>query len=244
VHACLFACVTIRLRHGAVLLGLAAGGCGVSGGGSGPALPEVPREAASGPYHVQVGDQLAIRLYLTPELNEDVVVRPDGNITTSLAQEIPAAGRTPEDVAASLRTAYDSELKDPAITVGVKAYAPVRVYVAGEVPAPGELTTQGPPPSLLQAVSRAGGVRVTGDRDGVLIVRRGTDGRPAVYAARYADAVSGRDPGADVVLHPYDVVVVPRTGVADAYVWVNQHIQQFVPVSWGFSYNVNPLVKN
>jgi polysaccharide export outer membrane protein len=227
-----------------ILLGVAAGGCGVLGMGGRPALPGVPPEAASGPYRVQVGDQLAIRLYLTPELNEDVTVRPDGKITTSLAQSIPAAGQTPEEVAAFLRIAYDSELKDPSITVGVKTYAPVRVYVAGEVPEPGELTTQGPPPSLLQAVSRAGGVRVTGDRDGVLIVRRGVDGRPAVYAARYAAAVSGRDPGADVVLHPYDVVVVPRTDIADVYVWVNQHIQQFVPVSWGFSYNVNPVVNN
>jgi polysaccharide export outer membrane protein len=146
-------------------------------------------------------------------------------------------------VAVSLKQSYNLELKDPQITVGVKEYAPVRVYVAGEVFAPGELTTAGPPPSLLQAVARAGGVRVTGDVSGVLIVRRGADNRPLVYAAHYGDAVSGRDPGADVTLRPYDVVIVPRTAIADAYVWVNQHVQQFVPVSWGFSYNVNPLVK-
>jgi len=46
-----------------------------------------------------------------------------------------------------------------------------------------------------------------------------------------------------VRLLPYDVVYVPKTGINAAYVWFNQHIQQFVPVSWGFSYNVNPLVK-
>jgi hypothetical protein len=27
-------------------------------------------------------------------------------------------------------------------------------------------------------------------------------------------------------------------------VWFNQHFQQFVPVSWGFAYNVNPVVNN
>jgi protein involved in polysaccharide export with SLBB domain len=203
----------------------------------------VPREATAEAYRVQIGDELAIRLYLTPELNEEVTVRPDGNITTTLAQIVPAAGRTPEQIAASLRVAYASELKDPAITVGVKSYAPMRVYVAGEVPGPGELTTSGPPLTLLQAISRAGGLRVTGDADGVLIVRRGPDGRAGVYAAHYAQAVSGEDPGADVTLRPYDVVIVPRTGIANVYVWVNQHIQQFVPVSWGFSYNVNPFIK-
>jgi hypothetical protein len=37
---------------------------------------------------------------------------------------------------------------------------------------------------------------------------------------------------------------VPRTNVAEVYVWVNQHLQQFMPVSWGFSYNVNPLLNS
>ncbi len=223
-----------------VLVLITLSGCG-GGHRHAPILP-VPREAASSAYQVQVGDTLAIRLFDTPELNEDVTVRPDGRITTTLAQAVPAAGRTPEQVAASLHTIYNAELREPRITVGVKSYAPVRVYVAGEVNAPGELTTPGPPPTLLQALARAGGLRVTGDTTGVLIVRRGPADQPEVFAANYAGAVNGHDPGADVTLRPYDVVIVPRTDVAAAYVWVNQHIQQFVPVSWGFSYNVNPLV--
>jgi protein involved in polysaccharide export with SLBB domain len=205
-----------------------------------PPAPQLPQVAA--PYRVQVGDQLAIRLFLTPELNEDVTVRPDGRITTQLVEAVPAAGLTPEAIAVALRTGYGSELRDPRITVEVKSYSPVRVYVAGEVVSPGEITTGGPPPTLLAAVARAGGVRLSGDMAGVLIVRRGEGDRPAVFATRYADALSGRDPAADVVLQPYDIVIVPKTGVAELYAWVNQHIQQFVPVSWGFSYNVNPFV--
>jgi polysaccharide export outer membrane protein len=197
-----------------------------------------------GPYHVQIGDELALRMYLTPELNEDVTVRPDGRISTQLAEAIPAAGRTPEQVATALRTAYAAELKDPRLTVEVKQAAPQRVYVAGEVVAAGEFTTTGPPLTLLQAIARAGGLRTTGDPDRVLIVRRGEGDRPTVVSTRYADAFAGRDAAADVALQAYDVVVVPRTDVAEVYVWVNQHIQQFLPVSWGFSYNVSPLVNS
>jgi protein involved in polysaccharide export with SLBB domain len=209
---------------------------------SGPALPPVPQAAAPAPYRVQIGDELAVRLFFTPELNEDVMVRPDGRITTQLAEAVPAAGRTPEDIAAALREAYNAELKDPRLTVAVKIAVPVRVYVAGEVVAAGEIATAGPPPSLLAAVARAGGLRVTGDAARVMIVRRGAGDRPVVFATRYDDALSGRDPAADVMLQPFDVVVVPRTGIAEVYVWVNQHVQQFVPVSWGFSYNVTPYV--
>jgi protein involved in polysaccharide export with SLBB domain len=210
----------------------------------GPALPAAPASSASSPYRVQVGDELAVRLFFTPELNEDVTVRPDGRITTQLAEAVDAAGRTPEDIAATLRTAYGAELKDPRLTVGIKTYAPVHVYVAGEVAAPGELTSEGPPPTLVAAIARAGGARVTGDTDRVLIIRRGATGASHVFSTRYADALSGRDPAADVALQPFDIVVVPRTGIAEVYVWVNQHFQQFVPVSWGFSYNVTPVVSS
>jgi protein involved in polysaccharide export with SLBB domain len=192
---------------------------------------------------VQIGDELALRFYLTPELNEDVTVRPDGRITTQLAEAVTAAGQSPEEIAATLRQDYSTELKDPRIEVEVKSYSPMRVYVAGEVGAPGELNTNGPPPTLLQALARAGGIRITGDPNAVLIVRRGPANQPEVFAARYADAISGRDPSADILLQPYDIVIVPKTDVAELYAWVNQHIQQFVPVSWGFSYSFTPLAR-
>jgi polysaccharide export outer membrane protein len=208
-------------------------------GPTAPALPPGP-PAQAAPYHLQIGDQLAIRLFLTPELNEDVTVRPDGRITTQIAEGVPAAGQTPEQLAAALRGAYAGELKDPRITVAVTNYAPVRIYVAGEVANPGELLTQGPPPSLLQAVARAGGVRLTGDTARVFVIRRTASAQPAIFSTRYADALAGRDATADAALMPYDIVVVPKTGVARVYAWVNQHIQQFVPVNWGFSYSLTP----
>ncbi len=206
--------------------------------------PAAAPTVAAQPYRVQVGDALAVRLFLTPELNEDVTVRPDGRISTQLAEAVPAAGHTPEEIGAALRQVYSGELKDPRVVVEVKAYAPERVYVAGEVNAPGELASAGPPPSLLAAVARAGGLKLTGDPARVLIVRRGANGKPIVLSTRYGDALSGRDPSADVALAPFDIVVVPKTGIAEVYAWVNQHIQQFVPVSWGFSYNPSPLVTN
>ena len=50
----------------------------------------------------------------------------------------------------------------------------------------------------------------------------------------------GRDPSADVRLAPYDVVYVPKLGIAEVYKWYNQYIQQFANPSFGFSYLVGP----
>jgi polysaccharide export outer membrane protein len=216
-----------------------------------PPPPGPPPVAASGPpqgqpppYHVQVGDVLSIRFLLEPELNEDVTVRPDGRISTQLARSVLVLGRTTDQVADALRAPYSAELRQPDIGVEVKSYAPARVYVAGEVVSAGEFSVPaGANLTLAQAVARAGGLRTSGDPDHVLLLRRGDADRPVVYAVDYRAVMRGRDAAADVPLAPYDVVYVPKTGISAAYVWFNQHIQQFVPVSWGFSYNVNPLVK-
>ncbi len=50
----------------------------------------------------------------------------------------------------------------------------------------------------------------------------------------------GTDPASDVRLAPYDVVYVPRSGIAEVYRFVNQYLLQFMSVNWGFSYLVNP----
>ena len=76
----------------------------------------------------------------------------------------------------------------------------------------------------------------------MFILRHGEGDTPQVLSADYRAAVTGRDPAADIRLAPFDIVYVPKTGIAQIYVWFNQHFQQFVPVSWGFSYNVNPFL--
>ena len=235
------------LRYRTVLLGGLAcwlGGCAQVRGDL-PAAPVFPAgPAASVPaYRVQVGDVLSVRLYLAPELDEDVTVRPDGRVSTTLASSVMAYGKTAEEVATALTPGYATELRDPKLAVEVKTASPMRIYVAGEVMAAGEFVTQaGPGLTLSQAIARAGGLRVAGDRAHVIILRRGLDDRPQVLATDFESVTRGDNPNADVRLAPFDVVYVPRSGINQIYVWFNQHIQQFVPVSWGFSYNVSPLV--
>ena len=87
---------------------------------------------------------LAVRLMLNPELNEEVTVRPDGHISTTVAKDELAYGRTVPEVAAALTHDYSSDLRNPRLTVVVKSFAPTRIYVGGEVTSPGEFITVGP----------------------------------------------------------------------------------------------------
>jgi polysaccharide biosynthesis/export protein len=208
-----------------------------------PPAPPVPAPDTAAfsslqPYRIQIGDVLQVRLLLNPELNEDVTVRPDGHISTTVASDELAAGRTVPQLAAALRRDYSSQLQNPHLTIVVRSFAPTRIYVGGEVSNPGEFISVGPAPTLVQALSRAGGLRLSGDDNSVFIIRRGPGNRPEFLSTRFNALEHGRDANADVILAPYDVVYVPRTGIAEVYRYFNQYVQQFVPISWGFSYLV------
>jgi polysaccharide export outer membrane protein len=212
--------------------------------GNMPLAPPVPAPnvgyvTSLPPYRIQVGDILDVRLMLNPELNEEVAVRPDGRISTTVVADELAYGRTVPELTEALRRDYSRDLRNPRLTVEVKSFAPIRIYVGGEVNNPGEFINVGPTLTLSQAIARAGSHKLTADLHDVFIIRRGPNDVPEFLATHYNAVIHGDDPTADVRLAPYDVVYVPKTGIAEVYTFFNQYIQQFVPISWGFSYLVN-----
>ncbi len=228
-----------------LLAALPLGGCGSSTSQTRADIPVVEEGRAPiaplaenlEPYRLQLGDALQVKMLLNPELNEDITVRPDGMISTAVVQDMPAYGKTAEELQKGLIEAYKKHLTDPQLTVVVKSFAPSRIYVLGEVEAPGEMVSVGPNMTLLQAIARAGGMKNSGDEKNVLVYRRGASEKGEVFRADYAAATEGVSTQ-DVRLAAYDVVYVPRTGVADAYKNYQQNIQQFLPASFGLGYSV------
>jgi polysaccharide biosynthesis/export protein len=236
-----------RVRNVLAMATAACAFAGLSACSPVPDLPPAPATPAPGtgyvsnlePYRIQVGDVLAVRLMLNPELNEEVTVRPDGRVSTTVARDELAYGRTVPELATALTHDYSTDLRNPRLTVVVKSFAPTRIYVGGEVALPGEFITVGPTLTLSQAIARAGGLKImSSDENKCFIIRRGPNDVPQFFSVRFQDLMWGKDPSADVRLAPYDVVYVPRSGVAEVYRFFNQYLLQFVPVSWGFSYLV------
>jgi polysaccharide biosynthesis/export protein len=225
-----------------VIVGLAA----CSSVPSLPPAPPVPAPDAGymsslEPYRIQVGDVLGVRLMLNPELNEEVTVRPDGHVSTTVVKDEVAYGRTIPQLSDALVHDYSHDLRNPRLTVVVKSFAPTKIYVGGEVVNPGEFIDVGPNLTLSQAIARAGGLKtMTGDENKVYIIRRGANDVPEMFSTRFEDLMWGQNPASDVRLAPYDVVFVPRSGIAEVYRFVNQYLLQFMQVNWGFSYLVNP----
>lgn len=212
-------------------------------------VPPLPTSvAAKGPvaenlesYVVQIGDVLDINLYLNPELNETVTVRPDGMISTKIVEDVYVYNKTPSKITAMLKKRYKSILRDPSMTIVVRSFAPIKIYVSGEVVTPGEFIVVGQALTLTQAIARAGGIKNSGMQKSVLILRRGAGEKEQVFVANYYGATQGADPEKDARLAPFDVVFVPKTGAALAYQKYQQNVQQFINpgVGFGLGYTLN-----
>ncbi len=87
-------------------------------------------------YLIQPGDGLSIKFFYNPELNDDVVVRPDGKISLQLIDEVQASGKTPSQLDQELTQLYSAELKKPAITVIMRSFGGQQIFVGGEVGKP------------------------------------------------------------------------------------------------------------
>ena len=77
-------------------------------------MKSAPQKPA--PYVIQAGDELDIKFFYNPELNESVVVRPDGKISLQLIDEIQASGLQPSELDQKLTDLYSQELRKPVLT--------------------------------------------------------------------------------------------------------------------------------
>ena len=192
-------------------------------------------------YIIQSGDQLDIKFFYNPELNETLTVRPDGKISLQLVDEVQAAGLTPSKLDDMLTQKYSSELKKPMITVIVKSFEGQRIYVGGEVNRQGLITIAGNM-TPLQAVLNAGGFKETASPESAIIIRKGPENKPVPIAMNLDEAMHGKSGSADFLLQPDDVVYVPKSAIAKANKFVNQYIENlllFRGVSLGFSYELH-----
>ena len=57
-------------------------------------------------YRIQPGDQLDVSFYLSPELHQNLTVRPDGDISIPIAGNVHAQGLTPGQLESSLDHLY------------------------------------------------------------------------------------------------------------------------------------------
>jgi len=180
------------------------------------------------------GDVVDIKFFYNPELNESQTVRPDGKITLQLIGDIKVEEKTTDELREDLIELFTPHLKIPEIAVIARSLLGRRVYVGGEVIAPGVVTMQSRL-TALEAIMQAGGFDLPSARVGNVVIVRHKNGQRYGCKLNLKNALKGKE-AEPFYLEPYDIVYVPQTRITKATQWIDQHINMVIP-DFGFTYS-------
>lgn len=171
--------------------------------------------------------------------DEVLTLSADGRIGLPEIGLIAASGRTVSALQSELQQAVARRYRNPlAVQVALQHSDSRVVYLDGEIARPGSYPLA-PATTLLKALALAGGTRDTADLRTIMVIRRGSDNDVVVHFRnlRVLNQKAVREN--DLYLLPQDVVLVAKSGVAKANLWVDQYISRMLPFSRNVSYSYN-----
>ncbi len=127
-----------------------------------------------------------------------------------------------------------------------------KVFVGGEVNSPQALNFN-PMMTSLQAIVSAGGVNLRANLASVVILRKSIDGEPRYIVRNLLADIDGEQTGPDsgevvtndILLRPFDVVIVPKTVISGVSDTLNAYLYDLLPIlknsSVGFNYQIGTM---
>lgn len=177
----------------------------------GAAQPETKPAAQPGPgapvdsntYKVGPADVLNVRVWDEPQFSGPVSVHQDGQITLPLVGDLPAGGKTPNEIQQIVAKALTKFVVKPLVTITVQSVESKKYYMDGLIAHPGEylLVT---PTTVLEAISKAGGLQEFGNGKKIYILR----GSERIHF-NYKDVLHGKNMDQNIQVQPGDHIVVP-----------------------------------
>ena len=158
-------------------------------------------------YQIGPEDVLEISVWKEPDLQRQVLVRPDGGISFPLAGDMEVAGRTARELEAMISDRIRKYVPEAVVTVSVVTVAGYRVFVLGKVKNPGQFVV-GRYIDVLQALTLAGGLTPYASEGNIKIIRR-EGGAAKAIPFDFDDVEDGEVLEQNILLQSGDVVIVP-----------------------------------
>jgi polysaccharide export outer membrane protein len=172
--------------------------------------PPVPPPGSEN-YLIGPGDTLNVFVWRQPELSATVPVRPDGQISTPLVEDIVAVGKTPTELARDVEKVLAEYIRTPQVTVIVEGFVgtfAAQIRVLGQVVNPGPVAYRDRM-TLLDVVLEAGGLTefAAGNR---AKLTRTVDGKVVEHRVKVKKLIEKGDLSENMPVQPGDVLVIPE----------------------------------
>ena len=199
-------------------------------------LPKVPTRIRAGDTLRIVRDAqdsatLDLRNLVDDSQSQTYVVRADGTFSFRYAGTVEAAGKTPDELAALLRSKLDAYYREPGVTVNILSSPTSKVVIGGAVrnPITIDLNTVA---NLEQAMFAAGGLAISADPSRLALLRLDDKDRYVVHFVDFSRVLQPTGQGrASIALQRGDIVFVPKSSAGESADGVDLYINQLLPFS-------------
>ena len=195
------------------LLTLFIAGCGSLSRQDSLSADNLPATAPDFNYLIGPGDRLNVFVWRNPDVSATgIPVMPDGRISTPLAGDMKASGKTPIQLAKDIEEVLAEVIKNPLVTVTVTDYVggyEQQVRVVGEATTPRALPYNNDM-TLLDVMIAVGGLTEFAAGNKAIIVRN-VNGAEQQFNVKLEDLIKGGDISANVKVAPGDIIVIPES---------------------------------
>jgi polysaccharide export outer membrane protein len=186
-------------------------GCAGVGESPGPVV-SAGQPPAEADYRIGVDDRVQVTVWRNPELSVTAPVRPDGKISVPVIGDVEAGGRTPAELAESIKKQLSAYIREPNVAVILTELRAneflTRVRVTGAVRTPRSMPhRQGM--TVLDAVLEAGGANDFAAPNRSKLFRKIKD-KTQVFDIELGDILNKGKLETNMLLRPGDVITVPE----------------------------------
>jgi polysaccharide export outer membrane protein len=168
--------------------------------------------STSSNYVIGPGDTLQIFVWDHGDLSTGVQVRPDGQISTPLVEDLQAAGRTPTQLARDIETVLKDYVRTPVVTVIMQGFVgegAQQIRVVGQAVRPMALQYK-QEMTILDVMIQVGGLSEFAAGNKAKLVRKTADGEVEIRV-RLDDLLNDGDIEQNVRMMPGDVLIIPQS---------------------------------
>lgn len=162
-------------------------------------------------YVIGPGDSLKIVVLQNPQLNAEVPVRPDGKISTPLANDVLAVGKTPSELGKAIEQRLAEYVRAPNVSVIVSNPVSTfsQVKVVGQAVSPRAIPFRNGM-TVLDLVIEVGGLSQFAAGNRAKIIRPNPQGAQEIKV-RLGDLLNKGKVSENITLEPGDILVIPET---------------------------------
>lgn len=161
-------------------------------------------------YKLQPLDVIQMTVFKEPDMDREVRVSQDGNITLPLIGKVHVANMTLSDATTLITDLYNRDyLVNPQVSLILLSYTERRAYVHGQVNRPGPVIIPPEETMTLSQVISAAGSTTRLASDTIRVTRTSEDGKKQVFELDFDEILE--DPEAkDITIQDGDSIYVPE----------------------------------